>query len=94
MLNLVPFSSDISPDNQSWVKPRAEVNVLPRINGQALVNPASIIIVRNFLRRCSAIIYRIVKQLGMNETAALNASVWFRGRFGFPGRQKGVINGK
>jgi hypothetical protein len=87
MLNLVPFSIDLSSDNQSWVRPRADINVLPRINGLAPVKLAVIPILRSYLRRSPAKTYRMVKQLSMNETAALNTSVWFRGRFGFPGRQ-------
>jgi hypothetical protein len=88
MLNLVPFSIDLSLDKKSWDKPSVDTNTFPGIKTQALGKFAIILILRNYLRRSPAKIYHNNKKLSMNETAPLKSNFWFLGV------QKGVKNGK
>jgi hypothetical protein len=79
MLNLVPFTSDPSLDNQSWVNPLPDTYVLPGIKAQALEKLVVILILRNYLRRSPAKIYHLYKKLSMNEAAPQEARFWFLG---------------
>ncbi len=79
MLNLVPATTNFSLDNQSWVKPSVDINVLPGIIAQALEKLAAILILRNYLRRSPAKIHHMYKKLSMNETAPLKTNLWFCG---------------